>query len=130
MTETGITDKALALVNEVGVYYYPSLGSASMSDLRTALCRAIEEHERFRQDVSDAVEAVFAGYHDAPIPWVVMRRKLEPFIIPKPVDPLVEAMQEACGAQGLATKHTPGELTEHLRAAIEKRGGKIVWGEG
>lgn len=46
------------------------------------------------------------------------------FIIAKP-DTLVEAMQDACGPQGLATKHTPGELTGHLRAALAKRGLKI-----
>ena len=112
-----IERKALTLLNECG------WGGAHLK--RTwnpryeALCRAIEQHEAFKREVSDAVEAVFAGYYDAPIPWVVMRRKLEPFIIPK-TDPLVEVMQDWWDTDGYANIET-------FRAAIEARGGRIVW---
>ena len=82
-----------------------------------AHARAIEQHEAFKREVSDAVEAVFAGYHDAPIPWVVMRRKLEPFIIAKP-DPLVEAMAD-CGVDRFES------WANQLRAALAARGLEI-----
>lgn len=84
-----------------------------------ALCRAIEQHEAFRQEVSDAVVAAKA-YYEVPM------YDLSAFIIAKP-DPLVEAWQIAF----------PGNHIEDARdecakisAAIEARGGKIVWGEG
>lgn len=78
-----------------------------------ALCRAIEQHEAFRQEVSDAVVAAKA-YYEVPM------YDLSAFIIAKR-DPLVEMGREI----GIS----PIRL-EALRAAIEKRGGKIVWGEG
>ena len=88
-----------------------------------AHARAIEQHEAFRQEVSDAVE-------DLRREWPEVRShivsRLSVFIIAKP-DPLVEAMRDACGAQGIATKHTPGELTKHFRTALAARGGRIVW---
>lgn len=116
---TEIEHKALALVNEVFVE-----GGGSFVDyyalqdeiITKALCRAIEQHEAYRQEVSDA--AVEYNEHGAQSGWLGFDRFI---IITKP-DPLIEAMREACGAQGLATKHTPGELTEHLRAALAARG--------
>lgn len=48
---------------------------------------------------------------------------LIPFILPKP-DPLFEAMKEV----EPMTPWEPQDANE-LRAAIEKRGGKIVWGD-
>ena len=79
-----------------------------------AHARAIEQHEAFRQEVSDAVE-VFrkqSGW----VPAYFLR-----FIIAK-TDPLVEAVNEAWGWRG---PHP--DVTENLRAAIEARGGRIVW---
>ena len=81
---------------------------------RVALRRAIEQHEAFRQEVSDAVENVTQRQGKL--------QSLLRFIIAKP-DPLVEAFDVVW----------PGidkVMVEALRAAIEKRGGKIVWGEG
>ena len=96
-----------------------------------ALCRAIEQHEAFRQEVSDAVEwVVNSTYMPAP-----SEHKLRHFIIAKP-DPLVEAAQEVAAAEakkfGLELKDyaVEQEWADSLRAAIEKRGGKIVWREG
>ena len=84
-----------------------------------AHARAIEQHEAFKQEVSDAVERVFDECEEH-IP-IAFKPKLRSFIIAKP-DPLVEAMRDACGAQGIATKHTPGELTKHFRTALAARG--------
>jgi glyceraldehyde-3-phosphate dehydrogenase/erythrose-4-phosphate dehydrogenase len=78
-----------------------------------AHARAIEQHERFRQEVSFALETFKHGNTR-----ILHSYLLDPFIIPQP-DPLVEAWIEATG-------NTVG--MEPLNAAIEKRGGKIVWG--
>ena len=79
-----------------------------------AHARAIEQHEAFRQDVSDALNSYY-GINGCP-PHQLLAR----FIIAKP-DPLVEAWIEATG-------NTVG--MEPLNEALAKRGGKIVWGEG
>ena len=82
---TDIEKKALGLVNEVNV----ERGYAPYSSFRRdfdhtceALCRAIEQHEAFRQKVSDAVEQAQTKDWDVhPILWR--------FLIPKPKpDPL------------------------------------------
>ena len=110
---TDIEKKALALVTQLqeeddGKKY-------SYAYYFEALCCAIEQHEDFRQEVSDAVE----GY--ASMVGLDPKRYFARFIIPKP-DPLVEALLEtfprANGAEGMAAD---------LRAAIEARGGRIVW---
>lgn len=73
---------------------------------------AIEQHEAFRQEVSDAVEwVVNSTYMPAP-----SEHKLRRFIIPQP-DPLAEAWIEATG-------NTVG--MEPLNAALAARGLKIV----
>lgn len=84
-----------------------------------AHARAIEQHEAFKREVSDAVEKLLA--------WPSIRSQgiivdsVAPFIIPKP-DPLVEALGE------LADRNMEAEqAAETLRAAIEARGGRIVW---
>jgi hypothetical protein len=71
-----------------------------------ALCRAIEQHEAFKQEVSD--EIVKMGCWPDTV-------YLQRFILPKP-DPLV--------------KDFGHDLAADIHAIIEKRGGKIVWGEG
>ena len=122
---TDIEQKALALVNEVATpgHVY-DLGNLAQSRPFKALLRAIERHEAFRQEVS---EAVVATYNNgcSQRPYVSPRDYMDGlrrFIIDPPVDPLVEAMQEWWDADGYASIET-------FRAAIEKRGGKIVWGE-
>ncbi len=119
MTET--EKKALALLNEFSDYEVPDLDEAQYSTAIQALCRAIERNEAFRQEVSDAVESlcntVLMSHGHREMREMLSRR----FIIPK-LDPLVEAMRDAC-----ATKHTPGELTKHFRTALAARGGRIVW---
>ena len=61
----------------------------------TALCRAIERHETFRQEVSDAVEeAIDRGFY---------AQALQSLIIPKPKpDPLFDVLWELGMAENRA----------------------------
>jgi hypothetical protein len=77
-----------------------------------AHARAIEQHEAFRQEVSDAVEEWSAGHGDDEQVY----KNLTRFIIPQP-DPLAEAWIEATG-------NTVG--MEPLNAALATRGLEIV----
>ena len=110
---TEIEKKALALLNEVA----RERGSTHDSELLDrgfvegeALCRAIEQHEAFRQDINDELLAWFGS---------CLPEDFTPFIIPK-TDPLVEVLDE-CGF-GVSSN-----AADNIREAIEKRGGKIVW---
>ena len=105
---TDIEKKALALVNEVsdGFHDVTSIYNIHTAKaLRSALCRAIEQHEAFRQEVSDAVEAVLQRYYVLNIEDMLSR-----FIIAKP-DPLVEEFGH--------------ENAEQIRAALAARGLEI-----
>ena len=115
-----IEQKALALVNEIEHErgedeLTPRIMRGLIID--EALCRAIERHEVFAQEVSDAVFEFYGGYRNA------RREELLQFIIAKP-DPLVEAIAEAF-------KRESGDSEAiNLTQAIAKRDGKIVWGQG
>lgn len=127
---TEIERKALALVNGVRkeLGYTPYRGhEASKSTWFKALCSAIEQHEAekaaraadreqheaFRQEVSDAVEeSIYTTWEDHP-----SARHLTRFIIPKS-DTLVEALK-AIGADW-------PEAIDRFRAALAARGLKIV----
>ena len=115
-----IEQKALALVNEVlaewGVLKNAVEVPKNSDAFARALLRAIEQHEAFRQEVSDAVEYLKALYPTMPTSY-------DRFIIAKP-DPLVEVLEEASGT------NDPVEWANRFYAAIEKRGGKLTWGEG
>lgn len=83
-----------------------------------AHARAIEQHEAFKREVSDAVED-YCGYVPPDSPCHPITR----FIIAKP-DPLVEAIKDC----ELATLDGIEEgVAYDLRAAIKARGGRIVW---
>lgn len=118
-----IERKALALVNEVErertVNPHDDKIERIMRGLvmDDALCRAIEQHEAFRHEVSDAVVA-----HQAKM--YVRDTPLDRFIIAKP-DPLIEVGKE------LRDTYCPTleAWSKNLRVVIEKRGGKIVWGD-
>jgi len=84
-----------------------------------AHARAIEQHEAFRQEVSDAVEELAVCVYDDSSS--IVRRYMGRFIIAKP-DPLVEAL-----IKGGIVNHSAAEMAADLRAAIEARGGRIVW---
>ncbi len=76
-----------------------------------AHARAIEQHEAFKLEVSDAI--------DSSVLTPETEAHLSRFIIPKP-DPLVEVMQDWWDTDGYANIET-------FRAAIKARGGRIVW---
>jgi hypothetical protein len=93
---TDIEEKALALVREV-------LAERDLSDKRAvrrevspyteALCRAIEQHEAFKQEVSDVVYRSLMSIAKNCVADAA--GDLSSFIIPKPKpDPLVEVVEE------------------------------------
>jgi hypothetical protein len=119
MTNDGVEAKALALVNEVLGEWgkdvrYSSLGRLGNSTSE-ALFRAVEQHEAFKQEVSDAVESALLDAEDG----ATIRNNLGHFIIPKPKpDPLVEAIEELNWLD-------PELSAKHLRAVLEARGLEI-----
>ena len=113
---TDIEQKALALVNEVADDSCHEMDDARFNEVCSALYLSIEQHEAFRQEVSDAVEA-YVGTDNY---LGKFNDTFGRFIIAKP-DPLVEALDEI-GVWG------PDRI-DRFRAAIAKRSGKIVWGD-
>jgi hypothetical protein len=124
---TDIEAKALALVREV-------LAERDLSDKRAvrrevspyteALCRAIERHEAFKQEVSDAITALLDRFVGDSLSQGVINGHLHRFIIPKPKpkpDPLVEVI-EKCAAQLHLTSE---DAANALRSALEARGLEI-----
>ena len=112
MTDDSIEAKALALVNEVLAerVHWQMTGSRADNASIEALCRAIEQHEAFRQEVSDALLNASG-------------EPLERFILPKPKpDPLLEVIAECDDG----TWETKAEYADKFRAALEARGLKIV----
>ena len=114
MTDDSIEQKALALVNEVrGEYPY----AADYTAGHIALCRAIEQHEAYKQEVSDAAEE----YNEAaaPMGWEGFDR----FIIPKPKpDPLAQLLEEIRGEGGFDSYN---HYAHRLRAALDAVGLEI-----
>ena len=108
--------KALALLNEFSDYEVPDLDEAQYSTAIQALCRAIEQHEAYKLEVSDRIEACRAAW---PGSWAQFSDTLERFIIPK-ADPLVEAWDEAWGE--LSDK---AAKLETFRAALAARGHEV-----
>lgn len=104
---TEIEKKALALVNEYFYVERTDLDSCDRFDLLKALCLSIEQYEQFKREVSDAIQSCMLG--------PVAEERLSPFILPKPVDPLVEVMQD-CGFIDIGT------AVDDIRAALAKRG--------
>lgn len=119
---TDIEQKALALLREcVGNARWkrPIETINRQSDLlHEALCRAIEQREAFRQEVSDAVEAVLDRYYVLNIEDMLSR-----FIIAKRLpDPLVEAIAEVDTGGGWDNQR---DYANQIRAALEARGLEI-----
>ena len=116
-------DKALALWNAVRAereYTYEHTSINRHSDMAEALCRAIEQHEAFRQEVSNAVEqADLLDIYGKAGAYLILQR----FIItaPKP-DLLVEIISEIeDGTYG----ETKAEYVAKLRDALDARGLEI-----
>ncbi len=105
-----IEEKALALVRKEDGKGYLNYDAAI-----AALCRAIEQHEAFRQEVSDAVIAFMM---DKP---GLSGSGITHFIIPKPKpDPLVAAMEKAGWGEAYINNSEPS-----LRAALDALGFEI-----
>ena len=121
-----IEERALALVNEVAGFDYLIAGDVMDDDrdyMLKALCRALEAHdatlaefEAFRRKVSDKAEVVKKLHPTAAC-------YLGDLILPKPVDPLVEAVRD-CGYATLDAIEP--EFVADLRTALAKRGLKLV----
>lgn len=106
---TDIEQKALALFNEVARERGSSHDSVLLDRAfieNEAFCRAIEQHEAFRQEVSDAVKACGIG----------VCHPLHKFVIPKPVDPLVEAAADL--AAELAEKQIKADKRRKVQAIV------------
>ena len=110
-----IEQKALALVKEVAEHDCYEIDDARFSDVCAALYRAIEQHEAFRQEVSDAMEQVPTKDWDVhPILWR--------FIIPKPKpDPLVAVLEK----MGWYIAPNGPTDAENFRAALDALGFEI-----
>jgi hypothetical protein len=116
---TDIEEQAVALVNDVraerGQPIWKEVGDRKgYGPVLETLCRAIEQHEAFKQEVSDKVGKVIESC--AVTSWGAAM--LDPLIIPKPKpDPLVEVLDDISGASLIDA--------DELRAALEARGLEI-----
>ena len=99
-----------------------------------ALCRASEQHEAFKQKVSDAAEEAQSTVEilcQCARKHVVAFNRLDQFIIPKPKpDPLVDAMNDiGIGVyENIKTEYADtlrADLVRRFRAALEARGLEI-----
>jgi len=115
MTDDSIEAKALALLNEVNTERNMSLYCSINRKFvdHEALCRAIEQHEAFKQEVSDAL--VDSWYHNA------SGKLLERFIISKP-DPLAEVITEVDRGNGWDDET---DYARQIHKALEARGLEI-----
>ena len=125
-----IEERARALVNEVkGCEKWKTV---KVSDLvpAEALFASLEAHdatlakfEAFKREVSDSVEHYLDQWRYSIPSREVFACQFGSFILPKPVDPLVEAIREA------SVSDADDGDADRLRAALAKRGGRIVFKE-
>ena len=118
-------DKALVLLNEVSLYKCENVDTAPHKDLCTALRRAIEQHEAFRQKVSDAVDdtVYMVKTHCETEALTLLSNRLNRFIIPKPKpDPLVEVLTEVDTGNGWDDEE---DYARQIHKALEARGFEI-----
>ena len=108
---TDIEQKALALVNDCGGKH--TYLKREWNPRYEALCRAIEQHEAFRQEVSDALLRYHAPTH--------VPHGLQDLIIPAPKpDPLLAAMNEV-----IKTADVVQANADQLRTALDALGFEI-----
>ena len=117
---TDIEEKALVLANEVlaewGVLKKAVEVPKNSDAFSRALLRAIEQHEAFKQEVSEVMMYIKAVYPALP-------RNFNRFIIPKPKrDPLVAAVYEVDNGPVWGS---PEDYCNKIRAALEARGLEI-----
>lgn len=125
---TEIEKKALALVNEViaergfGPHRYYRRENGVVAE---GLCRAIERHEAYKQRVSEFARRV--RQFVSPGGCATLKQEgfqFDEFIIPKPVDPLVEALNDMKDGRAGPTTESYAAC---LRTALAARGGRIVF---
>ena len=85
-----------------------------------AHARTIKEFDAFRMEVSDALEY----FMDGPVGLGTARERLGRFILPKPVDPLVEALLQAFPVSFDECPMQPCDV-DNFRAALAARGLEI-----
>lgn len=119
---TEIEKKALALVNEVilEVSSNTLVRLDPYNPAHEALRRAIEQHEAFRQEVSDAVERAIEDCGHDGLRKAYIHGRFSRFIFPKP-DPLVEALN----AVNPDVSHGEGDA-ELFREALAKHGLQVT----
>lgn len=122
-----MSDAAKALVDQATrraalLHASAAWGSDEDGHLINRLLDCIEQHEAFRREVSDAVaDAEFMiDTHCDEEALTLFSNRLSRFIIARPVDPLVEAWDEAWGE----LNDKPAKL-ETFRAALAARGLEI-----
>ena len=125
---TDIEQKALALVRKEDGHGYLNYDAAL-----AALCRAIEQHEATKQELSDYKQKVsdaIEGYLNSN--YCLPREPISRFIIPAPKpDPLVQAMEEVdiCAYAEIKAEYADrlrADLVDRFRAALDARGLQIV----
>jgi hypothetical protein len=118
---TDIEAKALALVNEVRTEHGFAVSDSFDRDeysINEVICRAIEQHEAFRQEVSDTLQEYIECF--SPPSW----HRIDQFIIPKPKpDPLVEVIK---AMQAEPTTYVTSEVyANRINAALDALGFEI-----
>lgn len=137
MTMTPTEERALALVNADNDCNYLDYYIVPSAYLRVTLERALEREarhaaemqelkERFSEAARTALAEALKAGTCANERGAIIGPILSPFILPAPA-PLVEAAEAAFSA--MLRVNSNDKLADALRAAIEARGGKIVWGE-
>lgn len=121
---TPTEQQALALINEVreerNCIARESIAQEVYAE-DEALCRLIERHEAFKQEVSDFASGVRA-YMQC-VKALAWDQECARFIIPAPVDPLVEVYIEAFPGTPLENAR---EECAAISAILAARGLKIV----
>jgi hypothetical protein len=126
MTDDSIEAKALALLNEVRVERWPNATASRIdrdaASTHEALCRALEQHEAFKQEVSDVVYKSLTSIAKNCVADAA--GDLSSFIIPKPKpkpDPIWSAVEHANNSMF----QNRDEYVENLRAALDALGFEI-----
>ena len=122
---TEIEQKALVLLNKVqdeqGYVQGSRLYRRGRNVFSEALCRAIEQHEATKQELSDFRQEVSNAIWQPDLTEDAYK-KLHRFIIPAPKpDPLVDVMKDLSWDEETAAE----EWANDLRAALEARGLEI-----
>jgi len=123
-----IEQQALALVNDVSGTCYTHLAQAYEHEVLKALRAALERHEAFRQEVSEAVTETLqiAGQVEVSLGSAVltrMRNRLSRFIIAPPVDPVEQTLRDMLARRGIPFEEdVVSDEAAFLRAALAKHG--------